>query len=150
MLFDRAWELLRVEGWPGFVIGDQPVTMLSQGRLAGQIGFGTSGVQVMMPLSPNTMLLISDRPRESALEVKVEPGQLGLAEPWWAIANRVAWLSSKRYIFAQRRHHLDATELLLHPDDRRLDITGLSGEAEAVMKERSRERRRARREGGAG
>jgi hypothetical protein len=144
ILFDRAWELLRVEGWPGFVIGDQPVTLLSRGRLAGQIGFGTPEVQVMMPLSPNTLLLISDRPRESVLEVKVQPWQLGLAEPWWATANRVSWLSSKRYVFAQERRHLQAAELLLHPDDRRRDITGLSLEAEAVMKERSRERRLSR------
>jgi hypothetical protein len=150
LLFDREWELLRVEGWQGFVIGDQPVTLLSKGRLAGQIGFGTPGVQVMMPLAPNTLLLISDRPREAVLEVKVQPWQLGLAEPWWATANRVSWLSSKRYVFAQGRRHLQAAELLLHPDDRRRDITGLSPDAEAVMKERSRERRRARREGGAG
>jgi hypothetical protein len=144
MLIDRAWELLRLEGWPSFVIGDQPVTLLSKGRLAGQIGFGTRDVQVMMPLSPNTLLLISDQPRESVLEVKVQPRRLGLAEPWWATANRVAWLSSKRYVFAQERRHLQAAELLLHPDDRRRDITGLSVEAEAVMKERSGERRLAR------
>lgn len=150
ILFDREWELLRVEGWQGFVIGDQPVTLLSKGRLAGQIGFGTPGVQVMMPLAPSTLLLISDRPRESVLEVKVQPWQLGLAEPWWATANRVSWLSSKRYVFALGRRHLQAAELLLHADDRRRDITGLSPDAEAVMKERSRERRRARREGGAG
>jgi hypothetical protein len=150
MLFDRAWELLRLEGWPGFVIGDQPVTLLSRGRLAGQIGFETPDVQVMMPLAPKTMLLISDRPREPVLEVKVQPRQLGLTEPWWAIANRVSWLSSKRYVFAQRPWHLQATELLLHPDDRRRDITGLSAEAEEVMKERSRERRRVRRQRRAG
>lgn len=150
MLFDREWELLRVEGWQGFVIGDQPVTLLNKGRLAGQIGFGTPGVQVMMPLAPNTLLLISDRPRESVLEVKVQPWQLGLAEPWWATANRVSWLSSKRYVFAQGRRHLQGAELLVHPDDQRRDITGLSAGAEAVMKERSRERRRARRKGGAG
>ncbi len=150
MLFDRAWELLRVEGWPGFVIGDQPVTLLSRGRLAGQIGFGTPGVQVMMPIAPSTMLLISDRPREPVLEVKIQPWHLGLAEPWWAIANRASWLSSKRYVFAQRWWHLQAAELLLHPDDRRRDITGLSAEAEAVMRERSRERRRVRQQGGVG
>jgi Protein of unknown function (DUF4238) len=150
MLFDRAWELLRVDGWQGFVIGDQPVTLLSKGRLAGQIGFGTPDVQVMMPIAPNTMLLISDRPRERVLEVKVQPWRLGLREPWWATANRVAWLSSKRYVFAQRPWHLQAAELLLHPDDRRRDITGLSAEAEEVMKQRSHERRWARREGDAG
>ena len=150
MLFDRAWELLRVDGWQGFVIGDQPVTLISKGRLAGQIGFGTPGVQVMMPIAPNTMLLISDRQRERVLEVKVQPWRLGRSEPWWATANRVAWLSSKRYVFAQRPWHLEAAALLLHADDRRRDITGLSAEAEEVMKQRSHERRRARRQGDAG
>jgi Protein of unknown function (DUF4238) len=145
MLFDRAWELLRVDGWPGFVLGDQPVALLGNGRLAGDVGFGTAGVQVMMPLSPDTLLLISDRPREQSLEMKVQPWRLGLREPWWATANQVAWLTSQRYVFGQRKIHLQATEALIEEGDRRRDIRVMSPEVEAAAMARYHAGRRVAR-----
>lgn len=143
MLFDREWELLRTDDWPGFVFGDQPVTLLSKGRLAGNIGFGTEDVQVMMPLAPNTLLLVSSRPREKVLEMKVQDRRLGLREPWWATANRVAWLTSKRYIYGQMKRDLQATEAIVDPLDRRRDMHILSAEDEAAALERFRVRHRA-------
>jgi len=82
LLIEREWELLRMDRWPGLVLGDQPVTLLSRGRISPEIGFGTDGVQVMMPLSPDILLLISDRPREAVLMNRIEPDRPGLSEPW--------------------------------------------------------------------
>jgi hypothetical protein len=121
-LVQRHWEFLRVNGWVRFVMGDQPVTLFSKGRIAPEIGFDAADVQVLMPISSSMLLLISNRPRESALEVKREPWQIGLRQPWWAFANRIAWLGSKRYVYGSKRHDLQATQLMVHPDDRRRDI----------------------------
>jgi hypothetical protein len=150
LLIKRRWELLRVDGWPGLVIGDQPVTLRSSQGLAGAVGFANPGVQVMLPLSPQMALLISDAPRERLLEVKPQLTGQSLREPWWAVLNRIAWLTSSRYVFAQRRGHLEATELLVQPDDRRRDIRVLDTATEASVMEKIRERSRSRRRASSG
>lgn len=150
MLVNRRWDLLRTGRWPGLVIGDQPVTLLSRQGLAGSAGFANPGVQVMMPLSPRTALLVTDAPRERLLEVKLQPMTPFLKEPWWATLNRIAWLTSSRYVFARRRGDLQATELLIHPDHRRRDIGVLDPATDARVMERIRERSRARRGGRSG
>jgi hypothetical protein len=147
ILFSRRWELLRTGEWPGLVIGDQPVTLLSSQGLAGSAGFGNQGAQVMMPLSPTTALYITDAPRERSLEVKEQPTKQSLREPWWARLNRIAWLTSSRYVVARRLGDLQATELLIDPADRRRDIRVLDPATEARVMERVRERSRARRAG---
>lgn len=119
MLVDRQWELLRLQDFPGFVIGDQPVTLLQGARIAPSVGFGTPDVQVMMPLSPATLLLISNRPREAVLRVIPESDVPVKPEPWWATVNKVSWLSAARYVYAGRQDDLTQTELLLHPEYRR-------------------------------
>ena len=134
ILFSRRWELLRTGEWPGLVIGDQPVTLLSSQGLAGSAGFANQGVQVMMPLSPRTALYVTDAPRERLLEVKGQPTTPSLKEPWWATLNRIAWLTSSRYVFARRRGDLQATELLIDPADRRRDIGVLDPAIEARVR----------------
>jgi hypothetical protein len=141
LLVGRHWELLRTESWPGFVLGDQPVSLQSGARLAPSIGFGTSGVHVLMPLDSKTLLLIADRPRERKLEMKVQPRRLGLDEPWWAAANKVAWLTAKRYVFAKTLGHLQASELLIPAELRRRDFHELSAEQALAAIRRSRARR---------
>lgn len=150
MLVDRQWEFLRRDGWPGFVIGDQPVALASNGRLLPSIGFGTPDVQVMMALSPRTLLVISDKPRERVLEVKTESDTPTLGAPWWATANAVAWASSQRWIWGHRRTHLQATEMLIPPEYRRRDLRVLDEATQAEADEIAAKRRlqwlRARRE----
>ena len=86
------------------------------------------GVQVMMPLSPETLLLVSDRPADGRLRVIEQRHRHGLDEPWWAIANRVAWLSAKRYVVSRTVGHLEASMALVHPEDRRRDLHLLTEE----------------------
>ena len=140
-LLAREWELLRVGPFPGFVIGDQPVSLFSQGQLAPSIGFGSPDVQVMMPLSDRTLLLVSDRPRPPVpLLTKVEEGQ-SLREPWWAIANKIAWLTAQRYVWGRTKAALEATESMVGPDFRRRDLRVLDEEQEARRREVARQRR---------
>ena len=143
LMLKREWELLREPAWPGFVIGDQPVTLFSHGRLVPSIGFGSPDVLIFMPLSPRTLLLISDRPRRGPLTVKVNTART-LREPWWVMANQVAWVSSQRYVWG-RMHALQATESVVPPDLRRRDLRILDEEQEAKRKAVAIERRRARR-----
>lgn len=143
LMVAREWELLRV-GWPGFLIGDQPVALLSHDQLVPSIGFGSPDVQVFMPLSPRTLLLISDRPRtREPLLVKTE-GRTGLREPWWATANKVAWLSSQRHVWGPVGALL-ATAPLIPADFLRRDLRVLDEEQEvrrrAIAVARRRERR---------
>ena len=143
LMLAREWELLRV-GWPGFLIGDQPVALLSHDQLVPSIGFGSPGVQIFIALSPRTLLLISDRPRKPGpLLVKIEV-PTGLREPWWATANKVAWLSSQRYIWGPMSA-LQSTGLLLPPDFVRRDLRVLDEEQEGRRRAIALERRRARR-----
>lgn len=146
LMLGREWELLREPAWPGLIIGDQPVGLFSHGSLAPSIGFGSPGVQIFMPLSPRTLLLISDRPRRADLTVKVNTGR-GLRGPWWVLANQVAWLTSQRYVWG-RMHSLQATEAVIPPNYRRRDLRDLDEDQEAKRKvvamERRQERRRQR------
>lgn len=145
ILMAREWELLRADPFPGFVIGDQPVALFSQGQLAPSIGFGSPEVQVLMPLSERTLLLISDRPRPALpLLTKVEQ-VWGLREPWWATANKIAWFTSQRYVWGRSRAALEATESMIPPDLRRRDLRVLDEEQEARRREISRQRLRERR-----
>lgn len=144
LLVAREWELLRV-GWPGFLIGDQPVALLSHDQLVPSIGFGSPDVQIFMPLSPRTLLVMSDRPRRpEPLQVKAE-GWTGLREPWWATANKVAWLSSQRYVWGPVGA-LQATSPLIPGDFLRRDLRVLDEDQEvrrrAIAVARRRERRR--------
>jgi hypothetical protein len=150
MLVDRHWQLVRREDWPGFVMGDQPVALLAPpGRLVPSIGFGTPGVQVLMPISPKTLLVVSDAPPEDALEVQTERRTRTLREPTWALANKVAWLSAQRYVWGRCTGHLQATELLIEPEDRRRDLRVLDADTkakvDAIASARRRQRREARR-----
>lgn len=123
LLVNRRWELLRWDGWPGYVLGDEPVALLAPGgRTLPSIGFGTPGVQVLMPIAPWMLLVISDAPRERVLQVTLQPDERRLAEPRWAIPNKVAWLTAQRYVFGRARAHLEATELLIPPEFRRVDL----------------------------
>ncbi len=140
LLVERHWELLRMDEWPGLVLGDQPVSLFSAGRLAPSIGFGTAGVQVMMPLSPKVLLVVDDRPREALLRV-VSARYPSIREPWWAVANKVAWLTSQRYVFAQNVGHLEATEALIPEEFRRRDLRELDPDEEAAMRQRDRQQR---------
>jgi len=140
MLVDRCWELLRTDDWPGLVLGDQPVALFHAGRLAPSIGFGTAGVQVLVPLSPRTLLVISDRPRETMLRVFAARTP-AIREPWWVFANKVAWLTSQRFVYGQTIGHLQAAESLLPVEDRRRDLRVLDSVEAATMKARDRQRR---------
>lgn len=144
LLLGREWTILRSDDWPGFVLGDQPVTLRSGARIAPEIGFGTPGVEVMMPLSPRSLLLISDRAQERQLIVQREEPGRGLREPWWATVNRVAWLTAKRYVFGRHAGVLRATELLVDPRDRRRDLHDLSPEELRESLAASRRRRQRR------
>jgi Protein of unknown function (DUF4238) len=144
LLLEREWELLRAPGWPDFLIGDQPVALLSGGQIAPSIGFGSPDVQVFMPLSPRTLLLISSRPAP-ALPIEVKAERVGgLHEPWWALANKVAWATAQRFVWG-RRSSLQATELIIPADLRRRDFRVLDAEQEARRREVARERREKRR-----
>lgn len=145
LLLAREWDLLREPAWPGFVIGDQPVTLLSHDQVAPSVGFASPGVLIQMPLSPRTLLRIHDRPRTRPLEVRfaVQPS---LGGPGWLIANQVAWVSSQRYVWGSMGA-LQATESVVRPDLRRRDLRILDEEQEARRRAVEAERRRARREG---
>jgi hypothetical protein len=147
LLMSRNWRLVRLLREPGFVIGDQPVTLKAGRRLAPEIGFGTPGVEVFMPISPRTLLLITDAPREGQLQMLVAL-ETPMRLPFWAIANHTAWITSQRWIWAAKRAHLQATETILAPADRRRDIRQLTPELEARRRETARIRRQARRHQG--
>jgi hypothetical protein len=146
LLLEREWELLHVQQWPGLLIGDQPVGLLSKGQLAPSIGFGSPGVQVFVPLSPQTLLLISSRPRPAMPLLKKYESGRSLDEPWWAIANKVAWLTSQRYVWG-RQADIQATALLLPAEFRRRDLRVLDEIQEARRKEVARFRRAEHRRG---
>ena len=143
LLLAREWELLREPAWPGFVIGDQPVSLFSHGSLAPSIGFGSPDVMIFMPLSPTTLLLISDQPRQGPLIAQVNTRR-SLREPWWVMANQVAWLSSQRFVWG-RTHALQATESVIPQELRRRDLRILDEEQEARRKAVAIARRRERR-----
>jgi hypothetical protein len=144
LLIDRHWQLLRTDDWPGLVLGDQPVTLFQGGRIAPSIGFGTAGVEVMMPLSPRMLLVISDKPREPVLQV-LTARYPRIGEPWWCHANKVAWLTSQRFVYGQKIGHLQAAGALIPADQRRRDFRILDSAQQAAVKEVARQRRAARR-----
>jgi hypothetical protein len=130
--------------WPGFIIGDQPVALFSNGSLSPSIGFGSPDVQVFVPFSPRTLLLISDRPRSPGPLLVKSEGSSGLREPWWATANKIAWLTSQRHVWGLRRD-LQATELLIPVEYRRRDLRQLDPEQESRRRAVAAERRQGRR-----
>jgi hypothetical protein len=147
LLMNRHWELLRTDDWSGLVMGDQPVALFEGGRLSPSIGFGTPGVQVLMPLSPHMLLLIKDEPREGLLQVR-GARYPNLPEPWWVTANKIAWLTSQRFVYGSSIGQLQAAEALLPADLRRRDFRILDAAEEAARKERDRARRAAWRQSG--
>jgi len=64
-----------------------------------------------------------------------------IREPWWVFANKVAWLTSQRFVYGQTIGHLHAAESLLPEEDRRRDLRVLDSVEAAAMKERDRQRR---------
>jgi len=140
LLMGRQRQLLRTDDWPGLVLGDQPVSLFQGGRLAPSIGMGVEGVQVLMPLSPQVLLLITDQPREAALRT-LAMRYPTIREPWWSFANKVAWLTSQRFVNARTIGDLRAAECLLPPGERRRDLRDLSPEQAAALRERDRQRR---------
>jgi hypothetical protein len=146
MVVDRRWRFVRLLKEPGFVIGDQPVTLWTpSGHIAPSIGFDSPGVTIFMPISPSTLLLISHEPREPRLEI-VLPVDTGLRYPGWAIPNHTAWMTAQRWIWGSSLRFLQATEAIIDPDVRRRDVRQLSPEDEAKRVEVAKERRRAWRE----
>jgi hypothetical protein len=146
LLVARRWRLVRQLGEPGFVIGDQPVTLLTpEGHIAPSIGFESPHVTIFAPISPTTLLLITDEPRDQTLEV-VLPLDQGFRYPAWTLANHTAWMTAQRWIWGSRRRYLQATEALVEPENRRRDVRQLSPEDEAQRRDMARKRRRAWRE----
>ena len=77
-----------------------------------------------MPISPRTLLLITDAPREGQLQMLV-----ALETPMRAVLGdrqHTAWNTSQRWIWAAKRAHFQPTETIVAPADRRRDIRGLT------------------------
>ena len=84
--------------------------------------------------------MIADRPRETLLRVWAARYP-GIREPWWAHANKVAWLTSQRYIYARTVGDLQAAEAMIPIEWRRRDVRDLDPAEEAAMRARDRVRR---------
>lgn len=118
MLAERKWSIVRTAAYPGFVLGDQPVTLLAPDtRILPAVGFGSPGVMVLVPLSPTTLLLIEDAPRSELVPISLWTPR-GLAEPIWSAANKVAWMSARRYVWASSMKSVQAAAALI-PDEHR-------------------------------
>ena len=98
----------------------------------------------MMALSPGMMLLISDAPRERRIEVSTQRLP-SIREPWWAVFNRIAWMTASRHVYARRLGDLQATELLVPSQLRRVDPRVLDSRQDAAVMARIRERSEERR-----
>ncbi len=128
VLVDMHWTLVRRESSPFLVLGDQPVTLLGpQGEL-GEIGFANDDVDVLVPLSASSLLMMTKEPHQGGIDVIApdDRGQADLGPRWWHLANSAAWRTAARFVFARSASDLQGSELSLDPSDRRSTLPGPS------------------------
>jgi hypothetical protein len=123
---------------PFFVLGDHPVTHAAPTGHPPQlgVGFATPGVEVMVPLSADCLLILVNEPNDGRLRVMPTIGPSGIVagEDWILAMNRPAWLAAERYVFARERADLEAVVAALGEESAReqpkLLVSGLEPEWE--------------------
>lgn len=126
VLVDMHWTLVRRGSSPFLVLGDQAVTLLGPKGDLGEVGFANDDVDVLVPLSASSLLMMTNEPHGGGIDVIApdDRGQAGLGPRWWHLANSAAWRTAARFVFARSASDLQGTELSLDPTDRRSTLPG--------------------------
>lgn len=127
MLIEMHWTIVRRANPPFLVLGDQPVTLLGPNDEVGDLGFGNDGVDVLVPLSSASLLVMTHEAHAGGIDVVDGDDRESVSRPdWLHLANAAAWRTGARFIFARSPDDLVATEQILDPSERRATIPGPS------------------------
>lgn len=114
-----GWWLLKRSTFPGYVVGDDPVTVWPNRNHSPHlgVGFATPDAEVSVPLDPETLLVMGHNVPDGYLfEEETLPGI-----PWWYLPwpyQYRTWFKARRFVFAQRRIDLQAIQYMQTPEDR--------------------------------
>lgn len=113
ILTGMRWHLARRTVGPYLVIGDNPV---APSRTAAHdprqgVGIGTPGVEVLVPLAADTILILADVEHDGLIDVLPPVGSKTAGDPgrdWAMLMNREQWHHAERYVFSRQAEDLDA------------------------------------------
>jgi hypothetical protein len=122
-LFAMEWWLLRRKRFPWLVVGDNPVTRMASSTQSNTVwaGFATPGLEVMIPFSPQDLLVMYAAQGRSDTLIVEEPDDMSRPLPgyeWNLGANQSAWLNAARYVYGRSQGDLEAVRLSLDEADR--------------------------------
>jgi hypothetical protein len=114
-----CWRVLhRRAGLPFIAIGDAAVVLGRPEHLPSflGVGFATPGVEVYVPLSYRSLLVLTHEPHDAQVEVLDAdslPKQGSFVPVWTAIVNAQTLLAADRYVFGHSQADLEFTRLSL-------------------------------------
>jgi Protein of unknown function (DUF4238) len=119
LLKEMCWRVLhRRAGLPFIAIGDTPVVLGRPDDLPAflGVGFGTPGVEVYVPLSYGSALVLTHEPHDAqveVLDVDSLPNQTSLTPVWTSVVNAQTFLAADRYVFGHSQADLEFTRFSL-------------------------------------
>lgn len=137
LLTQMRWRVVRRRRFPGLVIGDAPVVLIEPDNSSPfrGVGFATPGVEVCLPLSQQAVLVLTHEPSANEVEVldpDALPSRPSLNPDWVVELNAKEFMFSDRYVFAHCQGDLEATRLMLEPEQRawrpKTQVSGLPAE----------------------
>lgn len=117
--FEMAWEIREATAPPWLLLGDEPVVaVMPPGTPADEEqGFRTPGVEIVMPLSPERLLVLRDRRTADVIAVTA-PLRLADSDDWVRRANIASWRSASQHVWGRDKADLDTIHNLMTPQER--------------------------------
>lgn len=122
LLKEMCWRVLhRRAGLPFIAVGDTPVVLGRPDDLPPflSVGFATPGVEVYVPLSYRSLLVLTHEPHDAqveVLDVDSLPKQWAFTPVWTAMVNAQTVLAADRFVFGHSQGDLEFTRLALPRD----------------------------------
>jgi hypothetical protein len=115
--FDMNWRVLHRRHFPWLVLGDAPVSPLRPAGIPDHAwkGLAHPDVEIVMPISPDHLLLLQGERHNDTIVVFDDETALGLRRHWAYDANEATWTRAAHYVYGRSRGDLEATRLTIDP-----------------------------------
>lgn len=119
--FDMRWSIVRRRRFPRLVLGDAPVSPLRPAGISDDEwkGFSHPDVDIVLPISPEHLLLLNGTRTDDTIEVIDDETLLPRLARWWVYeANEATWIRAARHIYGRSHADLEAARFALYPPQR--------------------------------
>ena len=136
--FEMAWGIREATEPPWLLLGDEPLVavMPPDTPKDEEQGFRTPGVEIVMSLSPERLLVLRNRRTADVIEVTA-PLRSADVDDWVCRANLASWRSASQHVWGRDRADLEAIHTLMTPEERthvrRVEVRNLPEEWQVYL-----------------